>query len=78
MHRLAGGLLLEQYPAYLRPVAVSDHDLPSGLGDVGYGLSGLARRAFHLLEGIVGAAAEQGVAAEGHNDPFHRNPFLCV
>ena len=71
MHDVLRGLLLQQDPAHLRAVAVGDDDLPPGGRDVGDALGGRARGPVHLLERVLGAAAEQGVAAEGDDDPLH-------
>ena len=71
MHDLARGLLLQQDPPDLGPVAVGDDDLPVGGRDVGHPLGGRARGAVHLLEGVLGALAQQRVAAERHHDPVH-------
>src|SRR5205085_3543818 len=66
---------LKEDAADLRPVAVSDDDLPPGGRDVGDALRGLARGAVHLLEGVLLPAAEQRVAAERDRDAFHGAPL---
>ena len=75
MHRLRGGLLLQQDPAHLRSVAVGEDHLPPVGRDVGDPLRGLPARPVHLLERVIGAATEQCVAAQCDHDPFHAHPF---
>ena len=57
-----GRILLQQDPSDLRTVAVGDDDLPACGGDIGDPLSGQTRRAIHLVECVLSAAPQQGVA----------------
>ena len=71
MDPTAGGLLLEQDAAYLRSVAVGEHDLPSRGGDIGDLLSGGSGRTVGVLVRIVLPAPKEGVPPEGNHDAFH-------
>ena len=71
VHLLRRRVLLDQDPAHLGAVAVSDHDLPTVGGDLRDALRRGAGGPVHLLVRVLRAAAEQGVATEGHDDPLH-------
>jgi hypothetical protein len=75
MDLLRGGFLLDQDAPDLWAVAVGDHDLPTVGGDVGDPLGGATSGAVHLLIGVLGAAAEQRVAAQGDHDALHRASY---
>ena len=78
VHDARRRLLLQEDPAHLRAVAVGEDDLPAARRDICDALGRRARGAVHLLEGILRAAAEQGVAAQGDHDPLHRRGSSSV
>src|SRR3954463_15766982 len=78
MHLLGRGLLLQQDPADLRPIAVR-HDAPPAVGrDVGDPLRGCPRGGVHLVIRVGRAAPEQRAAAGGDHDPGHRVPSCAA
>ena len=66
-------LLLQQDAPDLRSVTVGDDDLPPHGRDVGDTLRGLAACPVHLFERVVGAPAQQGIAAQRDHDPLRRD-----
>ena len=66
-----GLLLLEQDPPHLGTVAVGDHDLPAGLGDVGHDLRGDPGGTPHTFRRFLLALLEQRVPSQGDDHSVH-------
>ena len=64
-------LLLQQDPPDLRPVAVRDHDLPPGRGDVGHAFRREPGRPAHLLGRVLLPPPQQRVSTERHHHSLH-------